>query len=56
MKPEFYKALEESHSFVKSMRDAANKITEEESAPSEWRESNTAMTPKVSKPKVKDLS
>ena len=43
MKPEFYKALEESHSFVKAMRDAANKITEEESAPSEWRESNTAM-------------
>ena len=55
MKPEFYKALEESPVFIKAMKGAVNKITDEEDPPPDWEESNTTMIPKTSKPKVKDL-
>ena len=55
MRPEFYRALEESQVFIKAMKGAVNKITEEEDPPFDWEESKTTMIPKNSKQMVKDL-
>ena len=55
LKPELYKVLKDSPSFITVMTNSINKITENKKGLSKWKTSNTAMAPKKNKPRVLDL-
>lgn len=55
LKPELYKAMNNSETFLKTITNCFRKELKRKNKPPSWKTSNTKMIPKKSRPTVKDL-